>query len=1372
MSTFSTRTADCIVLSMRFFKHIRISQFLFFLLIATPAFSQTIARVDVVAPSTLVIVGQTIAAVAAAKDADGNVISGPSFTWTSGTPGVASVDSSGQVTALFPGSVQIRARTGNITGSLTLTVIPMKVQVSGPDSVQLNSSATLAPAALDINGAPIPNVTFTWASDNTGVGTISSGTFQGVNLGEVNISATSANVVGRLKIRVTRPVDYTMETVVSTDPVPGGSSIQSIISLSNMNASGDTAFVANLSGSTTVLVRESQGQLTMLARTGDPAPLGGTFSSFGQPVINGRGDVAVVAGVGGGGIGPLLLLFRGAERIPLLAVGDPLILGGTIGSITLANEGLDDNGFAVVTLVMNNPSYSGVFRISPETNVQPLIQTTDTTSIGAPTAFNNVAASTGGRVAVIVTAGARRGIFIVTSTDITPVVVDGGANPGGGTFASFQSVRLTDLALYFLATPQGRPMSLYRAATALEEIVRGGSTTNPTRTTTLNSMLAVGGGNLVLSATLSDVGTGVYLWSDGNIRPLAVNRAAMPGGETITRLDAASINPSGAAAFLAVTNRNVSALYRSEADSTSLRWASASRVDFPVNFMVVSNSGLRPSPFGSYFQAGTPAGLHKKAGGTVTPVAMPGMITPRGHAFTGTSAAASNANGDAAFVATSMDLTNASSLTILYRYFDNQLGEWIPFNQSVGGLNIGTGGLTNIALNSNRQVAFVGTVSNRQSLILAGSDTQVILQAGATSPAGGTLTGFSNIQLTPAGSVVFTAAVTGGPTGIFMWSGSQVTRIAATDVYRNIGAPVVGGESIYFTASQNTVTGLFAYTNGTVQPVVTVGSRLPINTTITSIGAYAAQEDGTLVFQATGSFTGVFVRRIDGTLSTVALISETSPASGRFTSFASLAIGGSLVLTNSFVTQDRAALFTGAPSGFRPPTTSSVNFSVVDRAAVSKRTENAGSQLTTGYASIQPGAGSSNPSGLAIFSYRQNGVLVSEASVPAMPLFQSGRIYAEVNGLTDTGVAFANPNTQAATITFNFTDASGVDFGNASFDIPAGGQLARFLDQAPFNGGASMSGTLTFSSSLPVSVISLRGWANERSEFLITTLPIGPVGETSTASLIFPHYADGGGWATQVVLVNSTDDTATGAVEFIGSVTQRTGYSIPPRTSTVVRTEGTAPTVQSGWVRVTPDGGTRTPSGLLIFSLRQNGVTVAQAGVPASPLSTAFRLFAESAGNMTAAQVGSMQTGIAIVNPSSAPVQVTFELANLSGASTGLIGRTTIPAQGHAGLFTNQIPGLEASPGQGVLRITAPTAISVLGLRGRYNERGDFLMSTIPPSNEAEPAATTPLYMPHFVDGGGYTTQFILFSGSSNQSSNGTLRFFSQTGQPLELNLR
>jgi hypothetical protein len=39
-------------------------------------------------------------------------------------------------------------------------------------------------------------------------------------------------------------------------------------------------------------------------------------------------------------------------------------------------------------------------------------------------------------------------------------------------------------------------------------------------------------------------------------------------------------------------------------------------------------------------------------------------------------------------------------------------------------------------------------------------------------------------------------------------------------------------------------------------------------------------------------------------------------------------------------------------------------------------------------------------------------------------------------------------------------------------------------------------------------------------------------------------------------------------------------------------------------------------------------------------------------------------------------------------------------------------------------------------------------------------------------DSGGYTTQFILFSGQVGQSSSGTMQFFSQTGGAWNLTLQ
>ena len=81
--------------------------------------------------------------------------------------------------------------------------------------------------------------------------------------------------------------------------------------------------------------------------------------------------------------------------------------------------------------------------------------------------------------------------------------------------------------------------------------------------------------------------------------------------------------------------------------------------------------------------------------------------------------------------------------------------------------------------------------------------------------------------------------------------------------------------------------------------------------------------------------------------------------------------------------------------------------------------------LTKGFGRIEPASGNPAPAGLAILSYRTGNNLVSETSVSAAVPLRSGRIYAEINGPVDTGLAIANPNSQAANISFYFTDAAG-----------------------------------------------------------------------------------------------------------------------------------------------------------------------------------------------------------------------------------------------------------------------------------------------------------------------------------------------------------
>ena len=81
-----------------------------------------VASVTVTAPTTEIRVGETVQLTATARDANGTVLEGKSFEWTSGIGTVASVSPTGLVTGLVKGQSEIRATTEGVTGSIVITV--------------------------------------------------------------------------------------------------------------------------------------------------------------------------------------------------------------------------------------------------------------------------------------------------------------------------------------------------------------------------------------------------------------------------------------------------------------------------------------------------------------------------------------------------------------------------------------------------------------------------------------------------------------------------------------------------------------------------------------------------------------------------------------------------------------------------------------------------------------------------------------------------------------------------------------------------------------------------------------------------------------------------------------------------------------------------------------------------------------------------------------------------------------------------------------------------------------------------------------------------------------------------------------------------
>jgi C-terminal processing protease CtpA/Prc len=462
-----------------------------------------------------------------------------------------------------------------------------------------------------------------------------------------------------------------------------------------------------------------------------------------------------------------------------------------------------------------------------------------------------------------------------------------------------------------------------------------------------------------------------------------------------------------------------------------------------------------------------------------------------------------------------------------------------------------------------------------------------------------------------------------------------------------------------------------------------------------------------------------------------------------------------------------------------------LTFALSEQAATSVVTTGTLSKLSTGYAAIQPTNGST-PSGLAIVGIRQKNVLVSETTVPASTLVRNGRTYAEISSTVNTGLAIANPGNQTATISFYFSDSSG-SFGNGTTTIGAKAQRAAFLNEAPFKGKTMANGTFTFSSSAPVAVTALRGLTNTRGEFLITTLPVIDLNsQTGSGALMFPHFADGGGWTTEIVLLNPTENVLAGSIHLrdpagrpamvnINNQQATTfSYSIPARGSQKLTTAGTGTAAVVGSVRVLPNANAASPFGVAVFSFRSGGTIASEAGVPAVSEGNAFRLYAQASGDFKAAAIGSIQTGLAVANASGDAALVTVELFKLDGTSTGLKGTLSVPANGQLATFLTQIAGLTSlqAPFQGTARVSSSTTVSVIGFRGRYNERRDFLITTIIPVDEASATVAAPLYFPQIADSGGYTTQFVLFSTRRGQPSSGTLSLLDQLGLPLNVIVR
>ena len=184
--------------------------------------AQRAARIDVSPPAdTFPALGDTVRLTAEPLDANGNTVVDARVVWSSTDQAVATVDSTGLVTAVGNGSASISATAGDASGAAEITVSQVLVGVgivpANTTLFSLGDTVRLVAAGRDANGHAIDGFVFTWSSENAAVAAVdATGLVTAVRTGGTDIIAVSGElsdtagvVVTQLasEVRVTPAVD-------------------------------------------------------------------------------------------------------------------------------------------------------------------------------------------------------------------------------------------------------------------------------------------------------------------------------------------------------------------------------------------------------------------------------------------------------------------------------------------------------------------------------------------------------------------------------------------------------------------------------------------------------------------------------------------------------------------------------------------------------------------------------------------------------------------------------------------------------------------------------------------------------------------------------------------------------------------------------------------------------------------------------------------------------------------------------------------------------------------------------------------------------------------------------------------------------------
>jgi hypothetical protein len=327
---------------------------------------------------------------------------------------------------------------------------------------------------------------------------------------------------------------------------------------------------------------------------------------------------------------------------------------------------------------------------------------------------------------------------------------------------------------------------------------------------------------------------------------------------------------------------------------------------------------------------------------------------------------------------------------------------------------------------------------------------------------------------------------------------------------------------------------------------VATGFQLPPDfATATQFGSLEIRSDQPMSVVALRLTTN---QRGETLITTTPIADLTSPPAGTQLFFPHMVDGGgyetTVVLMNTSGVNETGNLQifadNGTPLAVRPvngSSGSSFSYSIPPSGSFVFQTDGSPSTVNAGSIQVTADPNGPLPVGAGIFGFRQGGILVTESGIPSALPTNHVMIYIDKSNGHDTGLAIAAPGGGGVQLTLGAFESDGhttAGSGTATLSLNANGHAARFVGQIISALPPDFTGVLDISAPSTFVALTMRSLNNSRGDFLLTTFPVADVTRATPIPLIFPQIANGGGYQTQVILLNGLTGTRVATLSFFG----------------------------------------------------------------------------------------------------------------------------------------------------------------------------------------------------------------------------------------------